>query len=253
MFSSPILTSILLIFIYMNIGFLIGMKMKDNSIVDILWGLGFIVVIWGLEYFYDDHGLFLKYLVTFWGLRLSYYLLKRFKKKGEDWRYAAWKKQWAHNYVLISYFRVYMLQGFFMFIICLPFMFFDNQPPHLNTIQVIAIILFVIGLSIESLADYQLSVFKSNRENKGRIMTTGIWKYSRHPNYFGEMLVWWAIFMYVLPYTSWISILSPITITILLTKVSGVPFLEKKYKEDKAYQEYVKRTSIFIPLPPKKK
>ena len=255
MFSSPILTLISLVFIYMNIGFFLGMIRKDNSIVDILWGLGFVVVVWLLEYIFPSrNGLLLKYLVTIWGLRLAYYLLKRYLKKGEDWRYADWKKEWGKNYVIRSYFQVYMLQGFFMIIIALPFIGIAENPPSFSIIQLFAVLIFGIGFIFEAVADAQLAKFKKNPKNKGKIMKQGLWKYSRHPNYFGEMLLWWGIFFYVLPYTTvWISIWSPITITFLLTKVSGVPFLEKKYKENPAYRKYVNETSTFIPLPPRKR
>lgn len=254
MLWSSILILILLVFIYMNIGFSLGMFKKDNSIVDILWGLGFVCVVWLLEYIFPNvNGVFLKYLVTIWGLRLSYYLLKRYQKKGEDWRYAAWKKEWGKNYIIRSYFQVYMLQGFFMVIIAFPFISTVENPPSFSIIQLFALLIFGIGFVFEVVADAQLANFKKNPENKGKIMKQGLWKYSRHPNYFGEMLVWWGIFFYVLPYTNvWISIWSPITITFLLTKVSGVPFLEKKYKNNPAYRKYVNETSAFIPMPPKK-
>ncbi len=252
-FENIYLDGALAIFIFMNIGFIIAMLIRDNSIVDVLWGMGFVLVVWMVEIFYPgEQGKFLKLLVTIWGLRLSVYLFLRYLKKGEDYRYKAWKEEWGKYYFIRSYWQVYMLQGTVMFIVALPLMGITPNPIHLSLVQGLGIFIFLVGLFFEGVGDWQLSRFKSNPENQGKIMDKGLWKYTRHPNYFGDSLVWWGVFLYCLPNVPLWTIIGPITMTFFLLKISGVAMLERKYKGNSKYDDYIKRTSAFIPLPPGK-
>lgn len=129
----------------------------------------------------------------------------------------------------------------------------SNQDKGFGFFDVVGIIIWLTGFVMESVADNQKDRFKKLPENKGRVMDTGVWKYSRHPNYFGESLMWWGIFVIVLNvHNGILAIFSPLIITLLLTKVSGIPLIEKHHKNDPAYQDYIKRTSAFIPWKPKK-
>lgn len=240
------------IFIYMNLVFLLGLIKKDNSIVDIAWGGGFILtsittLILGNEY--SALVLIVNFFVIVWGLRLSIHIYIRNKGKAEDFRYKNWRETWK-IFHLRAYFQIFMLQGTIMYIVLLPVVFINYQPMRpLNWLDAIATIIFLTGFYFETVSDYQLSRFKSNPANKGKIITRGLWKYSRHPNYFGEALLWWGIALFALSYPgSYFVFISPVIITILLRYVSGVTMLEKKYKDNPAFQEYASKTPPFIPV-----
>jgi steroid 5-alpha reductase family enzyme len=236
----------------MTVVFWIAHFKKDNSIVDIFWGTGFCAISSFAILQQEQHlprEILVWALVMAWGTRLSTYLFRRNNGKPEDFRYANWRKEWGKHVVWRSFLQIFMLQGFFMFIISLPVInvfSFGNQP--LNIIDGLGVIIWLIGFLSETIADRQMYVFKQNPAHQGKIMTQGIWKVSRHPNYFGEILQWWGIFLLSvqIPYV-WISIISPVTITWLLMKVSGVPMLEKKYKNNVDYQQYIARTPALFP------
>lgn len=257
MMLTIILCSAVLIFLYMNLVFILAVYKKNNSIVDIGWGIGFIIIAL-FNFFYAGSYTATQVLVTLlivlWGIRLSHYIYCRNKHKPEDFRYANWRKQWGKLWVIRSYFQVFMTQGFFMLIVAAPVFVFHFDPGfRLTTLQVVGTVLWLIGFLFQSIGDLQMSRFKSDPDNKGKIITSGLWKYTRHPNYFGEATMWWGIFVIVvnIPY-GWWAIISPLTITFLLLFVSGVPLLEKKYKDNPEFQEYARRTSIFLPWFPKK-
>lgn len=237
----------ILISIYMVVWFFICQWQKDNSLVDVAWGLGFVTVVWWMYFaHYAYQNMVLVIMVTLWGLRLAVYLLVRNLKKGEDWRYREMKQNWGRRQAVNAFFKVFLLQGGFMWIICLPLF----QPTFVKEpmLQSIGGLFWLIGFLWEAIADWQLYRFKQSEGNTGKIMTAGLWQFSRHPNYFGEIVLWWGIFLYVIPYSSsWLILLSPITITWLLMRVSGVPLLEKKYKNNPDYREYVQRTNALFP------
>ena len=246
---SPFIDAALLIWGYMTLLFVIALWRRDNSIADIAWGVGFTLVAWWLHWKFSHSWSWLtSILISVWGLRLAIYIGFRNLRKGrEDWRYANWRRDWGQWFVPRSYLQVFMLQGFFMWVISLPLM----QRPGAEVFtwyQGIGVLIWGLGFFWEAIGDWQLSRFKANPNNKGKIMTKGLWSLSRHPNYFGEILLWWGVFLVVLPFGKWwLSLLSPITITWLLTRVSGVPMLEEKYKNNPDYQDYVKSTPPLIP------
>lgn len=245
--------SALLIFVLMTLVFLIALKLKDNSIVDIFWGLGFIaLVIFSLlnSESIDTAKILTSILVIIWGLRLSGHIFLRNRGKGEDFRYANWRRTWKY-FILRSYFQVFMLQGFFMLIIAWPVLHILNNP-QINDIGVVymsGFMIFLAGFTFESVGDYQLGRFKKAEENRGKIITTGLWKYTRHPNYFGEAFLWWGFWLMAVPVMDGIfTIISPLVITWLLRYISGVPMLEKKYEGREDWEEYKRKTPVFVPF-----
>ena len=242
----------LLIFAYMLLAFVVAWIIKDNSIVDVFWGAGFIVVTAFSLMMAPDYGMrkvLVAFLVLIWGIRLTWYIYQRNRGKEEDFRYRQWRETWKF-FVLRSFFQIFMLQGFFMYIISFPVWYINYHPgSYLAITDTIGLILFGIGFMFETIGDMQLSVFKHDKRNKGKLITTGLWKYTRHPNYFGEALVWWGIWFYAIGVPGgWITVISPVVITILLRYVSGVTMLEKKMSQHPDWPEYAKSTAPFIPF-----
>lgn len=241
----------LVIFLYMTIIFILAIIRKDNSIVDVAWGVGFIIIsiystIQSGEV--DLRKMIVGLLVLLWGLRLSFHIMVRNSGKGEDFRYKAWRNTWKY-FTVRSFFQIFMLQGLLMLIISAPIWFINTgDGGQLGLWDSIGLIVFGLGFLIEVIADSQLSAFKENQANAGKIITTGLWSISRHPNYFGESLVWWGISFYALsfPY-GWCTLVSPVIITLLLRFVSGVPMLEKKYIDHPDWADYKSKTATFVP------
>jgi steroid 5-alpha reductase family enzyme len=253
----PFLTAAAAVFIYMTAVFLIALFKKDNSIVDIAWGPGFILVA-AVTFFlkpgFEARHILITLLVAVWGIRLAAHIFWRSRGKGEDFRYAKWRKEWGRWFVLRSFFQVFTLQGAFMLIISLPIILVNrSQEKGVTILDALGTALWLVGFIFEAVSDRQLREFKTRPESRGRIMTTGLWKYSRHPNYFGEAAMWWGVFLVALATPGgWISIISPITINFLLINVSGIPMLEKKYRGNPEFAAYARRTSPFFPWFPKK-
>ncbi|MBU1145537.1 MAG: DUF1295 domain-containing protein [Firmicutes bacterium] len=251
----------LIVVLYFSVFFIIAQKHNNNSIVDIGWGLGFVVIsLYSFIYVIFTSNLTLlqvviSLLITLWGLRLFLYISIRNFKKPEDFRYVEMRKKWEDKSPrLQAFFKVFMSQAFFMMIIAFPIYaaYTSKTTVHLTWI-IVGGVLFLIGLLFEGIGDYQLRHFLSKPENKGHIMTSGLWKFTRHPNYFGETLIWWSLWVMVLSTTlGIIAIVSPLLISYLLLFVSGIPLLEKKYQNNPEFQEYAKKTSPFFPIPPKK-
>jgi len=258
MFLNLFFSTAVAIFIYMTVWFLVSRLVKRNDIADLAWGLGFIVVVLtsllGSE-FYTLEQYLVYALVTIWGVRLALHIYMRIRKSSEDYRYKQMAESWGKNFAIRSYLQVFLLQGVFLYLISLPVIWVGafGASINLQTSDYLGVLIWIIGFGFETLSDYQLSRFKSNPKNKGKIMQNGLWKYSRHPNYFGEVLSWWGIWLIAvsLPFGI-LTIISPLTITVLILRISGVPLLEKKYEGNKLYEEYKKKTSKFIPLPPRK-
>jgi steroid 5-alpha reductase family enzyme len=242
-----ILSIILVVFSFMSIMFIIGLIKKNNGIVDVGWGLGFILI--ALFTFFKNGSFNLlqvigTLLVIIWGLRLSLHIYARNKNKSEDFRYANWRKQWGKWVNLRAFFQVYMLQGFLMLLIAIPIIVINSYSySRFGIFSIIGLLLWIFGFTFESIGDYQL---KEHLKKNKSIMQTGLWKYTRHPNYFGEAVQWWGLALMAVSIV-WLALISPIIITFLLLKVSGVPMLEKKWDDNKNYQEYKKYTNAFFP------
>lgn len=249
---------ILVVCIYFIALFLLAQVLADNSIVDIAWGLGFIVV--ALTGFLVNQtptpaSVITLILVIIWGLRLAIHLGKRNIGNGEDYRYVNMRKRWGSKYArLKAFLNVFVLQGVLLMIVSLPILLVNTGTSIVvGWWTILGIIIWVIGFGYEVIGDYQLAQFKKNPENKGKLLTTGLWSTTRHPNYFGEALAWWGVFLVTLNESRnmW-GIIGPIVITLLLLFVSGVPLLEKKYKDRSDFKAYAKKTAKFVPFIGKK-
>jgi steroid 5-alpha reductase family enzyme len=237
----------LVICLYMTIVFILALIRKDNSIVDVAWGIGFIIVaIYSLIQSgeVDLRKMVVTLLVLLWGMRLSFHIMVRNSGKGEDFRYKAWRNTWKW-FFLRSFFQVFMLQGFFMLIISSPVWFINaSSGGKLGIWDSLGLMIFGAGFMLEVVADYQLAEFKKVPENKGRIITSGLWAMSRHPNYFGEALLWWGISLYALSFPDgWYTMIGPLILTLLLRFVSGVPMLERKYENHPDWADYKAKTA----------
>ncbi len=227
----------------------------DSSIVDVFWGFGFVVLTWQSIFQGEQwswHSITLASMVSLWGLRLTVYLGRRKLGKPEDYRYAAMRARYGAYFPVVSLFIVFLLQALLVWIVSLPIQvsLFGVQSWHATAF--VGIALWCIGLMFEAVGDYQLASFKSDPRNAGRVMDRGLWRYTRHPNYFGDFLVWWGIFfMCVQPNYAWWIVVSPLLMSFLLIRVSGVRLLEGALRTRIAgYEEYVSKTSSFFPMPP---
>lgn len=242
------------LFVYMNVWFAVSVWLKRNDVADIAWGLGFVLMAWAalLLYGYSDNARLATGLITAWGIRLAWHIGRRNMGKPEDRRYAEWRKTWKHFY-LRSYFQVFMLQGALLFVIVSPALFISLSGMHrFGFVDIVALLVWCMGFFFESVGDHQLKTFLKDPANKGKIMQGGLWKYTRHPNYFGEVAQWWGIFLLAVSLPGgWMTIIGPVTITLFILFVSGVPMLERKYEGRADWETYKERTSVFIPLPPR--
>lgn len=248
----------MLIVSFFTLFFIIGTIKKNNGLVDIAWGLGFVLVSWftvlrGLPEF-PTAKIVMAVLISFWGFRLAHHIFVRNVGKPEDFRYANFRKNWKKFFLIRSFLQLYLLQAALQFVIALPMILPYKPAPTPNLLLFfVGLAIFGIGFFFESVGDSQLKNFISNPANKGKIMDQGLWRYTRHPNYFGEATIWWGIMLIgISGGVSFVALLSPLTITFMLLFVSGVPMLEKAMKDQPGYAEYAQKTSIFLPLPPKK-
>jgi steroid 5-alpha reductase family enzyme len=235
---------------------LISVVMKDASIVDPFWGAAFVLVSWVAFGQADDPGTrqtIVPVLVTIWGLRLSAFLTVRNLGHGEDYRYQAMRRRWGRWFPFISLGTVFMLQATLMWIVSLPTQVTMTASDGLGWLAVIGIALWFVGLAFETLGDWQLARFKRDPSNVRKVMDRGLWRYTRHPNYFGDFCVWWGIFFVALTGVSmaW-TVIGPILMSTLLVRVSGVALLEKTIsKRRPGYEEYIRTTSAFFPRRPR--
>ena len=256
---NPLLISALCLLVYMLLAFVVALIKKDNGIADIAYGGGFINL--ALVTFALGSGeipsMIVSVLVLIWGLRLSYRIGKRNWNKPEDFRYKKWREEWGKTFVLRSLFQVFLLQGTIIFLVALPITLTNTQSlGDFSWFVIAGALAWFVGFFFESVGDAQLDAFIKNPESKGKLMDRGLWKYSRHPNYFGEALMWWGMAFIAFGSISSVAIallafISPLLITFLLLKVSGVPMLEKRMAENPDWAEYARKTSVFIPLPSK--
>jgi steroid 5-alpha reductase family enzyme len=250
--SGTLLAAGAAIFVWMAAVFVLAQIRRNNGLVDIAWGPGFIVVgaveLARAPALYPARALILA-AVLVWGLRLAVHVFRRNWGRPEDFRYAAMRRRWGRAAPRKAFFFIYMLQGLIMLVVSLPITVASASPARpLAVLDVVGAIVFAGGLLVEAVADAQLAAHVRRPENKGRLMTRGLWAVSRHPNYFGESLLWWGIGLMALPSRHGLpALLGPLVITLLLLFVSGVPLLEKKYGGRPDWEAYKARTSMFVP------
>lgn len=258
----------LFLILYFTAWYIVGIILKNAGIVDVGWGAGFVLLA-AFQWVKTPtpFGLFLLVPVFLWGTRLAFHIGKRNFGKAEDFRYAAFRKDWGKSYYLRSYFQLFMFQGLLMGIISMPFLFgmqviaikralssfyIDSFAGLLTVLQPLFYVGLIIcfgGLLYESVADRQLKKFTEQKENRGRLIKTGLWKTSRHPNYFGESVFWWGLYLMALSYGApWWSFVGPLTITLIIRFVSGVPMLEKRLEKKAGYAAYAAEIPIFVPF-----
>ncbi len=241
----------LAILIYVSLIWIVSLIKKDAGIMDIFWGLGFIVV----GYFYLSAAYsnafqprLLYTLVLLWGLRLTLHIGVRNLGEAEDARYANWRQQFGAKWWWLSYLRVFILQGVVMWIVSLPLLVGLQDKSSLTLIDWIGIMLFAVGFLIEAVGDWQLRTFKKDSANKGKVLDTGLWSLTRHPNYFGEALLWWGFTLIAIEVSTLWIVISPIIMTWLLIKVSGVAMLDDLLRKTKPdYAAYIESTNAFFP------
>jgi len=251
------LTILLAVLLYMTVWFLLALWRRRNDLADIAWGGGFIAAALTavlLQTGLASRARLVVLLVILWGLRLAVHIGLRNLGKGEDERYRKWREEWGRHWLLRSYLQVFLLQGFLLYLISLPVIWtILAKPSPWTGLDAIGLAVWIVGFFFEAVGDFQLARFKKDPVHRGKIIQQGLWRYSRHPNYFGEVTLWWGIYLLALSAPGgWMTIIGPLTITFLILKVSGIPLLEKKYVNNAAFQEYARRTSAFFPLPPRK-
>ena len=251
------LLAALIIFLYFFLFFIIGTSLRNNGVVDVGWGIGFVVVSWLmllLRLPTDFTQMTITILITVWGGRLFLHILRRNRGKAEDFRYANFRKAWGKWVIPRAFFQVYMLQGVFMYLISLPVILKPElATPVQAPLYVAGLCVFLLGFGFEVIGDAQLAHFLAQGENRGKLMTSGLWRYTRHPNYFGEATLWWGIDLIAISGGApWYVLAGALTITLLLLFVSGVPLLEKSMRGRPGYADYAAKTSVFLPWFPKK-
>jgi steroid 5-alpha reductase family enzyme len=250
-----------LIMILMFLLWLLSLWLKDVSIVDIFWSPGFAIIVWAASLLRPSppgiHAAALQFLVTVWAIRLGSHLFVRWLgHKGEDRRYAAMRRKFGPNWWWWSFFQVFLLQGVLMCVISIPLqMSAAHGPAPLTPLFYVGIAVAVGGLLVEAIADLQLTRFRRDPTNADKVMDRGVWSWSRHPNYFGDALMWWGFYLIVLSasLSLWWTAFGPAIMTFLLLRVSGVTLLEHTIARRRPeYEDYIRRTSVFIPLPPRR-
>jgi steroid 5-alpha reductase family enzyme len=254
---NTIMTAALILLVYMTVMFILAILVKDNSIADVAWGLGFIIValsllVLGGSFF--PRQVLVTGMIVVWGLRLAIRIFRRNWGKGEDTRYRKWREEWGRLFLLRSYLQVFILQGAILLVNIMPVLIIHTtSDATIGFLDVIGLLVWICGFLFESVGDWQLDRFVRDPKNRGKIMDTGLWRYSRHPNYFGEVTMWWGIFIIALSVPwGWIGVVGPMIITSMILFVSGVPMTERLMEKTPGFAEYRKKTSVFIPWFPKR-
>ena len=236
----------------------LSLVLRDASIVDIVWGLGFVVVAWLAVMLGDGpivRGLLVAALTTIWGLRLAVHMLSLRLGGGEDFRYREMRAKHGRRFPVVSLFSVYLLQALGMWAVSLPVQAAAALPgpSGLTALDLTGLAVWLGGMVFEVGGDRQLAQFRADPRNRGQVMDRGLWRYTRHPNYFGDFCVWWGIFLIALAADgAWWAVAGPLTMTLIFTKFFGVPLMERHLGEAKpGYEGYARRTSAFFPCRPK--
>lgn len=249
----------LVVWAYMTLGWLVSVRLKNASIVDVLWGAGFVILAWTYFLLADDGYAGRKQLITIlatiWGLRLSLHILVRNWGEGEDYRYQQFRQKYGpERYWWFSYFQVFLLQGVLMLVISLPLLAaqYYDAPDQLTVLDGVGALVWLVGFIFEAGGDLQLMLFKRNPANEGKILDSGLWGWTRHPNYFGDAAQWWGFWL-IAASTGWgaLTVFAPLIMNYLLVFVSGVAMLERNMRQKPKYEDYMARTSAFFPRPPR--
>lgn len=241
---------------YMSLWYGIALYTKRYDVVDSAWGLGFVLLAWVSLAIRANFGMaqvISAVLVTVWGLRLFAHIANRnWRKHEDDQRYQVMRSKWGNHEAQRAYTNVFLLQGILLALVGLPMIGVAFTRHHLTALTWTGWLIWGVSIVFEAVADWQLGTFIQKRPKGARqIMDKGLWRYSRHPNYFGEVATWWGAAIVALSLGEWWGLLGALLITVLVTRISGIPPLEKRYKDDEDYKAYRKRTSVFIPMPPK--
>jgi steroid 5-alpha reductase family enzyme len=256
---TPRATALAAILGMMTLAWLASLLRKDASVVDVFWGLGFVVAAWVYALAREERTLrgdVVAGLATLWGLRLSLHILWRSRGRGEDYRYREMRERGRGSFAWRSLFTVFWLQALLLWAISVPL--FQAQAPGpagLTLWDGLGIGLFAVGFAFEAGGDWQLARFKADPANAGKVMDRGLWRYTRHPNYFGDAVVWWSFFCFALATPRSLgTVYSPVVMTFLLLRVSGVTLLERRLRETRpAYRRYAEETNAFVPWFPRRR
>ena len=229
----------------------VSLYKQDVSIVDSMWSLfllGLCATYYLLNEYATERGTLVLALAAVWALRLSAHITWRNRGEPEDARYQAMRRKYSPNFAVKSLGIVFLLQGVLAWVISLPLLAAITGSRPLHLLDAAALVLVVFGILFETIADAQLAAFKRGAGSRGKVLDTGLWRYTRHPNYFGECCVWWGFYLFAAAAGGWWSVVSPLLMTVLLLRVSGVALLEKDIRERRPdYVEYTRRTNAFIP------
>ncbi|UCH10530.1 MAG: DUF1295 domain-containing protein [Fidelibacterota bacterium] len=241
------------VLVFITAVWILSLLIQDASIMDIFWGPGFVIAAtWYLlsSEGYEPRRVLIISLVMIWGFRLAGYLLLRSRGKPEDPRYQTWRLQAGQSWWWQSYLKVFLLQGLILWVLSLPLLaaLAVKEPAYFTWTDGLGALFWVIGFVVEAAGDWQLYRFKREPENKGRVLDTGLWAYTRHPNYFGEALLWWGYGFISLSSGAYWLLFSPLLMTVLLLRVSGVTMLERRLRSEKPeYETYIRTTNAFFP------
>lgn len=254
----PVLAGLTAFLIFFSVLWLVSLKLRDSSIADIFWGPGFVLS--SIAYLQTTNGFparssLVTVLLSIWGLRLALHIGRRNIGRGEDFRYRAWREQYGKQWWWVSYFKVFLLQAAIAWVVSLPVFYAMRavEPAQVTLWDVAGVVLFAIGFLFEAIGDEQLRRFRQDRSNDGAVLQSGLWRYTRHPNYFGEAVLWWGLGVIGAGTPGGVvGLIGPAVITFLLIRVSGVAMLERTLSRTKAgYAEYSERTPAFLPWLPK--
>jgi steroid 5-alpha reductase family enzyme len=239
------------------VAWLVSLRVRDASVADVAWGLGFVAVAWAtfaIADGYDARKVVVVVLTTIWGLRLATYMARRrVRERGEDFRYTEMRERYGDRFPLMSLLLVFGLQGVGLWAVSLPVQLAQvpTTPAGLTVLDFAGIALWTVGFLFEAVGDLQLARFRADPANAGKVMDRGLWRFTRHPNYFGDFCVWWGLFAVALATDAWWAIAGPLTMSYVLLRMGGVPVMDAHMEGRAGYDEYARRTSGFFPLPPR--
>jgi steroid 5-alpha reductase family enzyme len=239
----------------MVVAWLVSLRLRDASIVDVVWGLAFVLTAWIALATAGGSGprpWLATALTTVWGLRLAGYIgSRKLRHPGEDPRYATWREKRPGTFWIFSLVAVFGFQGVLVWVVSLPLFAAAASDGALGALDIAGVALWAVGVFFETVGDAQMARFKAAPDHRGTVMDRGLWRYTRHPNYFGDFCVWWGVFAIALSAGAWWAVVSPLVMTALLTRVSGKDHLERSLSKRPGYADYVARTSGSVPLPPR--